>query len=835
VFDLNNPDDLDSYESHPGKLLFVHTDGVQSRVKARIGLKIAHVAALLHDVGKINPNFQHRLYNRASSDAYTRHAYLSAMAFLSLPDRLKARHFGPISKPQIFSIAMLIARHHGNLRNCARAGQTSSKLMAALEIELTEVLSQQEYEALQNFLRKHPNLPVAPFVSRLLGSNVDFKLMPNNGVKPSLLLNLKVEDALHFFMDTQFAFAALIESDKRDASNNEEERRAKGVAQLSSMLTEKLNTLPAIDADVENEKKRLLNRVRTQIREEALRSLQQILETGDKRVFCLTSPTGSGKTLTLMALANAILQHRIQAEKTAPALRGIIYCLPFLSITEQVETVCSKLVDNSLVLRADSRAHHPNIEQLLKDADSDPTAGEQLLREDFAELIFDCPLVITTFVQFFETLMSHRNATLLKLPNFARSIILIDEVQALPPRLYVFFAAYLDVFCRKFDSYVILSTATMPDLALPKSNQLRPEILFPQYEEPIQLIDERYLQEKCFNRYTIEPHWEISSFDTLAASVKEKFNQGKSIMVVLNTIGDTRQFYNNLNPNQDNPDIMLLNTRFMLKDRREKIARCSNLQASNPIVLITTQLVEAGVDIDFPVVYRDLCPLPNLVQTAGRCNRHDTLPEPGLVILFDLKDERGKSRAATIYLADIDEWYLNFTRKNITEDLRERQLSGIHQAFSREVNNNLLMGKHPGLRKGSKQEEFEKSNLMLCIRDAAFEDAGKFRLIQEEGEQFAFYVPESDQDNAFETLETFANELKELKNRRNFKDTMLKRIEVEAHMRHMGERIVQARIKSAEAHQLGPGQPVMGIYKLSDSRNYTPHFGLKVASDANFI
>ena len=140
------------------------------------------------------------------------------------------------------------------------------------------------------------------------------------------------------------------------------------------------------------------------------------------------------------------------------------------------------------------------------------------------------------------------------------------------------------------------------------------------------------------------------------------------------------------------------------------------------------------------------------------------------------------------------------------------------------------MGRHPHLR-----DIAEQSNLMLCIRDAAFEDAGRFKLIIEDGEQFAFYVPESASDDAFEKLETLSEETALMKKERDYQKSRLKKLELEAHLRKMRERVVQARVKAEVARCLGPEDPVMGIYKLTNRDNYTEAFGLEVAADDNFF
>ena len=142
--------------------------------------------------------------------------------------------------------------------------------------------------------------------------------------------------------------------------------------------------------------------------------------------------------------------------------------MPFLSITEQVQEIISNIL-NIDVLSVNSKSFNERIEKAQQEYETEQSSEKlkALLVEDFIENTFDHPFIITTFVQLFETLLSNRNSTLLKLPNFANRIFLIDEVQALPPRLYIFFTAWLDAFCKMNNSYAILSTATMPYLGIP--------------------------------------------------------------------------------------------------------------------------------------------------------------------------------------------------------------------------------------------------------------------------------------------------------------------------------------------------------------------------------
>ncbi len=818
--------DLEAFRSHPHKLLHIHTQGVIDGTKLRTNLWIAEVAAIFHDVGKLNPFFQEKLGNMPpTAGAYSNHACLSAYAFLCFLAKNRDNPLG-LTASQIFSIIALTARHHGNLTNFTES-----------------IIGINERDRMVEFLKTQPYLPASDFLRasqslQSLTNHKPFDLFE----KPTINLlkdfskcseSVIATAPLDFVLETQFAFSCLIESDKRDAGDNKEFRRAfytdSFAARVDTALTK---TLASFTMDSE------LNKVRTQIREEAVTSLKSALDK-DQRVFSLTSPTGSGKTMMLLALANEILQKNNNL--------GIIYGLPFLSITEQVERVCRDILntdnpEEDVVLRIDSKAHNERMEKLQEELDNDPAKIDALLQESFAQDTFDAPFIITTFVQLFETFMSNRNATLLRLPNFSNTIFLVDEIQALPPRLYVFFTAFLDAFCRKFNSYAIISTATMPALEIAskatRDPQECPERLFTSYVKPQELVNASvYYGSPVFDRYKIQRMLDTEfSLEKLAEKVSE---QKSSCLIILNTIDDTKNLFDILSTTEEDECIMLLSTLFTPHDRRRKIARAKQvLDKGERIVLITTQLIEAGVDIDFPVVFRDLCPLPNLIQAAGRCNRngllqdHDGNSKQGIVFVFELKNENKKSRAALIYQKSEPAWYLDFSRTNLPEIVRERDLLGIQQAFFELVNNNLSIGEHPKVGK-----DYDKGNLIRCINEAAFENMGRFRLIDEQdfGKQFRYYIPQGPADTDFEQLEILAQSLTEAKRKRgNYKDFKKLKVAVEAHLRSMAEHIVQLRIKEED---VAPAfwNEIFGIRKLGNECDYTFTRGIGIAPGSNFI
>lgn len=800
-----------SYWSHIDKLLEVHICGVIEKSRKCTSLSIAEVAALFHDLGKMNPNFQKKLAG-INSGRYSNHSYLSVFAFVYFAKSnqevcrqlLKAEN-APDYKIKIRQVIALIAHHHGDLPN------------------FSDLLNLEEVSNAAMFAKKH-ELPFSSFLSSQLSmehylfsidyNESDFRSF-SRFVEHIHLKYWRI-DALGYFMDTQSGFGSLIHADKRDAGNDVwyqfEDRTAQAIEEMDLALSKKFDLFDKGPASSD------LNRLRTAIRVEATNSISRHLISSG-RVYTITAPTGAGKTYTLLSVAREIQRQKGNL--------GIIYALPFLSITEQVQHILDD--DGIDYLPVNSKANNKELVTALAIYENNPTAEnlKKILRQDFAEHSFDHPFIITTFVQFFETLISNRNATLLKLPNFSNRIFLIDELQALPPRLYIFFTAWLEAFCRKNNSYAILSTATMPKLNFPAKNYAHdvenPFLLFKEYSDnlPIELITPHtYFSEETFNRYKI--HLIDNDKFMLDELADHILGQTKSCLVILNTIGDTKDLYEELG---DSPHVILLNTHFTPFDRSEKIRIAKEfLKENEKVILISTQLIEAGVDIDFPVVYRDFCPLPSLIQSAGRCNRNNAFPDTGDVYFFQLKKKQGKTSSEVIYKEEAAE-FLRFCKEHITDGIEENELYAIQSDFFSFIRDSLTIGK---FRKGERA-----MNMIECVNNAEFERLGEFQLIDNDlfGEQYKYYIPNDENDFSCEELTMLTAQSLNLT---GFEENRKARIEINNRVKILSDRIINVRLNS-KGNQVAPAyrneKTYLGIRVLSDLNNYSFEEGLELGTN----
>lgn len=782
---------LGEYLSHskPSKKLIDHINGVVAGLKRRTDSKVAELSAIFHDVGKMNPYFQEKL-KTGKAKGYTNHSYLSAYVFLCY---LKENHKQVIDFLQgnenlISSVLVLITHHHGDLP------------------DFPKILNDLEKEKLSSFLFEVSNFPFSEFLTMyfpksVFNLNISFKdkILGDLPTQICLRAQKNEKDPLNFFLETRFSFASLITADKADASNFISTSDLRNFCKIFNSYLE--NYISNFRNDSE------INKIRIEIREEAKSNIKSFLDK-DYRIFSLTSPTGSGKTVVLLSLAGEILKRKGDYR--------IIYTLPFLSITEQVESICKDIFkeNSDSIVRIDSKTENKLFDVYQKELDADPQANKKIINAQFADDLFDHPFIITTFVKIFETLLSNKNSTLLKLPNFSRAIFLIDEIQSLPPRLYGFFVALLDIFCKKYDSYAIISTATMPYFELPSNNEHDLTKFFGSYTVPPELVSLNYFNSKVFNRYKMKIISEKIDIDKLASLIVEN---DSSALVILNTIEDTKSLFFKLCELKSKLKLILLNTHFTPSDRKKKIRVVKwYLKKKTKVVLISTQLIEAGVDIDFPLVYRDFAPIPNIIQSAGRGNRNGLIKEGAQIIIFQLV-KNDENRASLIYKG-MDRDILYFSKILFKMgDIEEAKLLEVQKEFFQFTQQNLIFGKH------------NETDLIDEIKKMAFEKVGQFKLIKEReyGEEIRYYIPRNKNDNEFEILERLYVELQNIMHN-DFENKKIKWIEIENQLKKMSDRIVQVRIKSNDVKPVADKDPCFQIYKLSTG--YSSAKGVELSS-----
>lgn len=397
----------------------------------------------------------------------------------------------------------------------------------------------------------------------------------------------------------RMAFSTLVDADFLDTEAHfDPERAARRVGGPS--LEVLWRCFEANQAEVTGRKEDRLNQIRHEIYRLCLAAADN-----PQGIFSLTVPTGGGKTRSGMAFG---LRHALRH-----GLDRVVVAIPYTSIIEQTAGVYRAIFGEAGVLE-----HHSAMTS--REEGSDPVSlGDVWAR--LASENWDAPVVVTTTVRLFESLFGHRPSDCRKLHNIAQSVLILDEVQTLPTHLL---APILDVLQQLADHYgvtVVLCTATQPAfLDGPYVKGLR---------EAREIVPDpsRYFEVLKRVRYECPPAGERWPWDRVAREMRT----ASQCLAIVNTKRDAFSLLDAL----DDPAALHLSTQMCGAHRLETLREVRRRLASGePCRLVSTQVVEAGVDLDFPLVLRAVGPLDRIVQAAGRCNREGML-EAGRVVIFD--------------------------------------------------------------------------------------------------------------------------------------------------------------------------------------------------------
>ena len=503
-------------------------------------------AGLLHDIGKYTEEFQlHLDGDPRSVDHSTAGAKVAIEKYGSLKGKM---------------LAFCIAGHHAGLAD--GSGEQGSSLKQRLMKEIPQLDPVWRHEIILNDLSSPRIVPRSPDTAGFSAA---------------------------FFI--RMLFSALVDADHLDTESYYDglrgEAAPRGAYPLLSELRERLDQyLQSLMRDaratfVNNLRAEVLNHVRCHAADQS-------------GLFTLTVPTGGGKTLTSLAFA---LDHA-----THHKLSRVIYVIPYTSIVEQTSMVFREALSHQSGEEAEFVVEHHS------SFDEDRISGREGLKKlRLATQNWDAPIVVTTAVQFFESLFANRPSRCRKLHNIANSVVILDEAQTLPLRYLRPCVDVLDELARNWRTTVVLCTATQPALA--ESDQ------FPNgFRNLRELAPNPQRLHQDLKRTRISHAGVVSDSDLL-----ERLRTAPQVLCIVNTRRHARELHELL---QDAPGALHLSTLMCAVHRRERLDEVrKRLRSGAPVRLVATSLVEAGVDFDFPLVWRAEAGLESIIQAAGRCNR----------------------------------------------------------------------------------------------------------------------------------------------------------------------------------------------------------------------
>ena len=616
----------------------------------------------------------------------------------------------------------------------------------------------------------HAGMPDSYLLEELLKKDlpeeVSWDGLPDVPSPPSYLEQMQPSDLNHLF---RMLYSCLVDADYLDTENF----MMPGQVRLRNNQTSLADLLPKLEVYLQNLAERSadtpVNRIRKQVQDVCRQAAER-----PSGVYSLTVPTGGGKTLSsiLWAMLHAIRQGK----------QRIILSIPYTSIITQTAAVLKKIFGDDQVLE-----HHSNLA-----VDETDVLDETALRKKLATENWDFPIIVTTNVQLLESMYASHPSACRKLHNIANSVLLFDEVQTLPGERLQPIVDALRTYQRFFGVSLLFTTASQPTLEGVRPGHQADLLGFEKIEEIVPAA--WHLHEKLRR-----VHLHFCTSPLTYQEISEQLLQHPRVLCIVNTRKDAGEIFSRLGESEPGALHFHL-SRMMCAEHLDhtlhEIKEALQRDASTPIRVVSTQLVEAGVDIDFPVVYRQEAGLDSILQAAGRCNREGKLPELGRTEVFQIEGRR-------VPLGTLN--YANQARLNMPVPKDWFSPEAMKDYFTHFYHQIPTFDKKEEDKDGLKWTMHE---LLYSVKKLMFDTADHvFRLIDSKGYSVVVHYGESD---------TLMNHLKN-----GVFDPLL--------FRRLNRYAVQLNEHDFKAFvEAGMIEPVQGLYYLSDSAQYHSSVGLKL-------
>jgi len=643
--------------------------------KKTLGFLVKAIA-YFHDLGKATPEFQNKIMKRRFNRDRSNHAALGAFGigkYLTRKASKEIQYLIPV-------IVSLLKRHHSHAENPGFGCDLDS------DSELIKWQLSNLNEGFLEELRLKIDVPTLDkdelndLVYDWQDYYEDFFLDDRKDVRPYLL---------YMYLSSLLRWA-----DETDAAFRNKPLPKRGA--LSETLVEDYRKSNGFDMPGTDP----MNLLRSKFYDLATSNI-------DFEVGILKGPTGIGKTLTLLSLALK-LRRNLSREGYIPR---IIYCLPFLSIIDQTYDVARKLF-------IETGRPEPTPNQLLQqhhlsEIDFCTDNEDENYEKYEADLLINAwnsELTITTFVSFFHSIFTRKRT-----PKFFRipgSIVLLDEIQAIPTKYWDLTGKVMQLLAKYGGTRFVFSTATMPSCF-----GLSGESLFKE-DIPLNRFEMERIEEMSFEEFTS---------NLLPDTVEETISSEKSLMIVMNTIASAEAIFKKILelPDTEAEKLYYLSTKVPPEVRRQRIQSIKDEGGS--CILVTTQLVEAGVDLDFDYCIRDMGPLDSIVQVAGRVNRSGK-KEAGKIKLIELTDFNNHRAPSKIY----DSVLLSATKRAMNRSLyNESELYSLVEDYFKAIEESGF--------------EVKSKEILESIYKLEFANIANFKLIDERGMTYPVFLEIDDE------------------------------------------------------------------------------------------
>ncbi len=655
---------------------------------------LGYLAGVCHDITKGIRYFQHYLLSLDHEVIGPKeHALLSSL----LAKQVVEQYLIPFDLTEMdrqllpYLVFTAVKRHHGNLNDFKKELSLDAKadiLSEQIEVFDEEPLIQEildELMAVVNFrfdwkpFKQY--IQNQEYIDEYGNFELDFFDLGDYNDLPGEAKN-------RYYYWHQLFYGTLLLSDKSDVilkgiTRHESERPS--LAALESYRERKGYNTPEPNT---------LNALKNQAYYETLAELDRVFSV-DQHLYSITLPTGLGKTLTSLAAGLSLQQ------KLGLLAGRLVITIPFTSIIDQNFGVFQEVFEypsSDVLLK-----HHHLAEPAYKTADDDTLDQD---KSQFLIETWQSAIVVTTFVQLLESLFSSDKTKLLKLPNLANSVIILDEVQQVKYELWPLIRQAFMTLGERYNCYFILMSATQPLIFLPGKEITE---LVPNYKSYFR--NDQFKRTKLINKTQQEVSFKEFTQDVIMYC---EDNPTKNVLVILNTKQSTLDCFKDVTGalDEETTDIYYLTTLITPYERKRIIDRIKTYSGPKQQVIISTQLIEAGVDVSVHTVFRAMAPLDSIIQAAGRANRYnekDTISEVYLYAIAEMKRASGMVYGGDLLIKTAN------VLKNITE-IDEHGYLDLIEAYFEEV---------------KKQADVLISPELTALQALNFKKVGEFQFVEE--------------------------------------------------------------------------------------------------------
>lgn len=531
--------------------------------------ELAEIIGKYHDLGKYSKEFQEYILSGKKGQLRIDHSTAGAQLMMNtIPKELL-----PVIP------ALCIAGHHGGIPDLGSRNDGADDVTLRGRIK-----------------RKVPDIPNYNAYKEEI--SISELSRPSNIIK-----TFNTMDEIGLSLYVRMLYSCLVDADFLDTENFMSE---------GNVVREKFTSVDKLCEKITQYVAEKLSNPNNEINARRCQILHQCIKCGkesEKGLFSLTVPTGGGKTISSLAFAlnNAAKNN----------MERVIYVIPYTSIIEQNAKVFADILGEDNILE-----HHMNID--YEDDDDDLDYKKKLATENW-----DAPIIVTTNVQFFESLFGNKPSKSRKLHNIANSVIIFDEAQMFPLEYLKACVFSIKNLVQRFNCTAVLCSATQP--ALNKFfNDVKSSL-------PVrEIVDDTMENYKFFKRNSICRIEDKISKNCLA----DKLSTYKQVLCIVNKKITAQEVTASLIAIVDHDGVYHLSTNMYPVHRKDVLLQIrTRLKSNLPCIVVSTSLIEAGVDIDFPIVYRELTGLDSIIQSAGRCNREGKRESSeSNVYIFELND-----------------------------------------------------------------------------------------------------------------------------------------------------------------------------------------------------